>query len=373
MKFGVFMELSVARPWTPESEKRVYDESLAQVQIAEAAGFDQVWVVEHHFMEEHSHCAAPEIFLTAAAMKTTTMRLGTGIVVCVPKVNHPARIAERLAMVDVISGGRVEVGTGRSGTWTELGGFGVNPDTTKKAWDEVVRALPKMWSDEMFSWDGVSFSMPPRNVLPKPIQKPHPPMWVAVNAPGTELDAADRGMGALGQTFGTPASMEGRIAEYRRRIQLCEPVGGFVNDQFATVNFMHCHEDSERAQAYTRRLLDTFQFQAAQAINARDVIGRGYSTAGLLPQLRAESVALSGSASKTAVPEGFAAGDPQRVITVLKGWEAAGVDRINFLLNTGDVVPHAEVCASLELFGREVMPAFQGTADAAPLPALERV
>src|SRR5437764_2717940 len=122
MQFGIFLELSVGRPWAPDSEQRVYAESLEQVRVAEQLGFDQVWVVEHHFMEEHSHCAAPEMFLVACAAHTTSMRLGTGITVCVPQINHPVRIAERIAMLDILSNGRAELGTGRSGTWTELGG-----------------------------------------------------------------------------------------------------------------------------------------------------------------------------------------------------------------------------------------------------------
>ncbi len=177
MKFGIFYELSVPRPWDREAEKRVYDHALEQVVLADQLGFDQVWAVEHHFLEEYSHCSAPEIFLTACAAKTERIRPGFGIVVCVPEFNHPIKIAERTATLDIISGGRLEVGTGRSATWTELGGFRANPDETKKSWDEFVHCLPKMWTQERFSYQGRSWSMPQRTILPKPYQKPHPPMW----------------------------------------------------------------------------------------------------------------------------------------------------------------------------------------------------
>ena len=168
MKFGIFYEISVPRPWTPEREKQVYDNCLEQVVLADQLGFDTVWAVEHHFLEEYSHCSAPEIFLTACAMKTQHIRVGHGIAVCVPEINHPIRIAERAAVLDIVSGGRLEFGTGRSATWTELGGFGANPDNTKATWDEFCRAIPKMWTQERYAHDGVAFSMPSRAVLPLP-------------------------------------------------------------------------------------------------------------------------------------------------------------------------------------------------------------
>jgi alkanesulfonate monooxygenase SsuD/methylene tetrahydromethanopterin reductase-like flavin-dependent oxidoreductase (luciferase family) len=148
MKFGLFYELSVPRPWTRESDRTVYMNALEQVQLADELGFDQVWAVEHHFLEEYSHCPAPELFLTACAMTTKKIRVGHGIVICVPEFNHPIKIAERTAVLDILSGGRLEVGTGRSATWTELGGFRADPDTTKKSWDEFVRCLPKMWTQD---------------------------------------------------------------------------------------------------------------------------------------------------------------------------------------------------------------------------------
>jgi alkanesulfonate monooxygenase SsuD/methylene tetrahydromethanopterin reductase-like flavin-dependent oxidoreductase (luciferase family) len=201
------------------------------VRLADALGFDTVWAVEHHFLEEYSHCSAPEVFLTACAVQTRQIRVGHGAVVCVPEMNHPVRVAERAAVLDIISGGRLEVGTARSSTWTELGGFNVDPDTTKKTWDEYVRVLPKMWTQERFAWDGVSFRMPERSVLPKPIQKPHPPLWVTVTSPGTELDAAERGIGSLGVAAASFAEQERRTREYHRRIRRCEPVSSVVNEQ----------------------------------------------------------------------------------------------------------------------------------------------
>ena len=243
MKFGLFYEISVPRPWTRETEKTVYDRCLEQVKLADELGFESVFAVEHHFLEEYSHCPAPELFLTACAMITKRIRVGHGIIVCVPEFNHPIKIAERTAVLDILSGGRLEVGTGRSATWTELGGFRANPDETKKTWDEFVRCLPQMWTQERYSYQGRSWSMPQRTIVPKPYQKPHPPLWVAVTSPGTEIDAAERGMGSLGLTFGGFKEQEEKVNNYRKIIRNCEPVGKFVNEKVATVNFLYCHND----------------------------------------------------------------------------------------------------------------------------------
>src|SRR5262245_11939198 len=123
MKLGIFYEHSVQRPWSDISEWRVYHQGLEQVCVAEEVGFDQVWEVEHHFLEEYSHSSAPEVFLAAVATQTKAIHIGQGVNVCLPPMNHPARIAERAATLDIISNGRLEFGTGRSATWTELAGF----------------------------------------------------------------------------------------------------------------------------------------------------------------------------------------------------------------------------------------------------------
>ena len=371
MKFGVFYELSVPRPWDREAERSVYMNALEQVRLADELGFDQVWCVEHHFLEEYSHSSAPELFLTACAMQTKNIRVGHGIVVCVPQFNHPVRIAERAAVLDILSGGRLEFGTGRSATWTELAGFQADPDETKKTWDEFVRVIPKMWTQERFSHQGRAFSMPSRAILPKPYQKPHPPMWVAVTSPGTELDAADRGLGSLGLTFGGVAEQEKKIAEYRRRIKSCDPVGEFVNEQVNTVNFLYCHENSETGLNTGRRLAGTFNYLAAQLLSAREAYPtRSYPSQGLLPQLRQES-ASPGDGGK--VPDALCIGDPARIIEAVKSWESVGVDRINFLLNAVETVPQQEVLDSLRLFAKEVMPAFGGSSQSTVQSSQSRV
>lgn len=352
MKFGVMFQLSVPRPWTRESERTVINNALEQVKLADELGFDYAWSTEHHFLEEYSHSSCPEMFLTACAMVTRRIRLGHGIVVCVPQYSSPIRIAERTAMLDILSGGRLEVGTGRSATWTELAGMGADFETTKQTWDEYVHVIPKMWTQERFSYRGRFFSMPERAILPKPYQKPHPPMWVAVTSPGTEVDAARRGLGSLGLSFGTLKDQERVIQNYRKIIKTCDPVGAFVNEHVATVSFMFCHEDDAVAVKMGGLLNGGFRPLAAQFVHPPEAIPTKPTQAqGLLSSLR--------QGDGPPPREGSTIGDPHHIITELKRYESMGVDTMNLILNVVECVPQEEVLKSLRLFAKEVMPHFK--------------
>src|ERR1700690_3230867 len=354
------MELSVPRPWTPESERQVYANALEQVRVADELGFDYVWAVEHHFLEEYSHCSAPDLFLTACAMQTSRIRVGPGVVACVPQYQSPIRIAERAAVLDILSGGRVELGTGRSATWTELGGFRANADETKKTWDEFVRVIPKMWTQERFSWQGRAFSMPERAVLPKQPQPPPPPMWVAVTSPGTEFDAADRGLGCLGLTPGGFQESEKKINGYRARVANCDPVGSFVNDKVSTINFLSCAEDGDRARKAGLRVASIFSYMASQLLSAKEVLPtRSYPSEGLLPALRREA---GGPGDAAQGFKGVTMGTPDDVASAIRKWESVGYDGINFFVNFMEVLPQQYVLDSLRLFAKEVMPQFKDPA-----------
>ena len=332
MKFGIFFELSVPRPFSPEREREVIVNALEQARVADALGFECAWVVEHHFLEEYSHSSAPELFLTAVAMQTQRIRVGHGAVVCVPEIDHPIRVAERAAFLDLLSGGRLEFGTARSSTWTEIGGFEADPDDTKKDWDEYVRVLPKMWMQETFAHRGRCFSMPERAVLPKPLQKPHPPIWVTVTSPGTELDAADRGIGCLGVATASYAEQERRTREYHRRIQLCDPVGAAVNDRVAILNFLYCHEDARRRSragpALPRHLRALERAPPVHARGLPDVAPTNRSRTSR-PRRRRRA----GRAIARACPTGSASAIRTGIISAAKRWESIGVDQINLLLN----------------------------------------
>lgn len=203
--------------------------------------------------------------------------------------------------------------------------------------------------------------MPARNVLPKPYQDPHPPMWVTVTSPGTELDAADRGLGCLGVSAAGYEEQERRTKEYHRRINLCDPVGGVINDQVHTMNFLYCHEDYRQARDIGVPMVTSFNIanshlfwtREAYPTNAYQTLGN--AGAGMKPK---KTAADNPSVAK-GLPEGVGVGDPDHLVETIKRWESVGVTGINFLLNAMEIIPQSQVMDSLRLFAREVMPQFQ--------------
>ncbi len=202
MKFGMFFEHQVPRPWNDGDESRVFAEALEQIELADRIGIECAWVVEHHFLEEYSHSSAPELFLAAVSQRTKRIRLGHGIMHTIPAINHPVRVAERIATLDVLSGGRVEFGTGEGSAAAELDGFGVDPTHKRAMWEEGTRIALRCLTENPFTgYVGEHVRLAPRNVAPKPIQRPHPPVWVACTRRETIELAAEHGIGALSFAF----------------------------------------------------------------------------------------------------------------------------------------------------------------------------
>ena len=199
MKFGIFYELQLPRPWEAHSELKLYQDALSQVELADRCGYDYAWMVEHHFLEEYSHCPSPESFLAAASQRTKNIRLGHGILQLT--TNHPARVAERVAVLDLLSNGRCEFGMGESASITELEPFDRSMEDKREVFDEAVQAIFPMFKDGGTEHHGKYFDIPLRNVVPKPLQKPHPPIWMACSQLDTIERAGRCGMGALGFQF----------------------------------------------------------------------------------------------------------------------------------------------------------------------------
>ena len=200
MRFGIFFEHQLPRPWGRDDEHDLLRDALEQVEVAERSGIEYAWQVEHHFLEEYAHGSAPDVFLAAASQRAKRIRLGFGIVPLPVAYNHPARVAETAATLDLISGGRVELGTGETGSGVELEGFGIHRDTKRAQWEEAIDALARMFVEEPFGGArGRYVRMPPRNVVPKPRQRPHPPLWVACSQMETIRMAGRRGLGATGR------------------------------------------------------------------------------------------------------------------------------------------------------------------------------
>lgn len=351
MRFGVFYELQLPKPWSDGAEHRLVHEALEQVRLADRLGIHHAWAVEHHFLEEYSHCSASDVFLSALAASTRDIRLGFGIRQVIPHYNHPARTAESVAMLDLISSGRVEFGIGEGATRLELHGFGI-PAKEKQALSlESAEQIANMMVLEPYpGYEGKGFSMPCRNVIPKPLQKPHPPMWLACTNRKTIETAARNGLGALAFTFVDPEEAKAWSDIYYGiiRSEECVPIGHRVNANIALVAGFSLHRDAEEAR---RRGEDGFAFfrYAINALVANDA-RPGYST------LWEEYETLKGRDLPTIAAPGI--GTPEQLTRHIEEFEAVGVDQIIFL-QQGGKNRHEHICESLELFGAEVLPRFE--------------
>ena len=365
MKFGVFYELQMPKPWDVRSEQRTVHEALEQVELADRLGFDYAWCVEHHFLEEYSHCSAPEVFLAAAAARTKTIRLGHGIRQVIPNYNHPARTAEGLGMLDLISNGRVDFGIGEGATRLELGGFHISAKEKRAMALDAGEQIANMMVLEPYpGFEGKYFSMPCRNVIPKPIQKPHPPMWMACTNRDTIRVAAEHGLGALAFAFVDPDEARKWSTIYYDAIKsdACVPLGHTVNANLAMVSAFSIHPD--RAEAI-RRGQEGFEFFffAVNALVAQDARPGHSHLWESFQRLRGNRTAELIAQAEDAGYRGAGIGTPADMRTHLRESQAAGVDQVIFLQQAGHN-RHQDILAALELFAREVAPEFRQEAAA---------
>jgi alkanesulfonate monooxygenase SsuD/methylene tetrahydromethanopterin reductase-like flavin-dependent oxidoreductase (luciferase family) len=371
VKFGIFYEHQLPRPWREGDELRLFQEALDQVELADRLGIDYAWEVEHHFLEEYSHSSAPEVFLAACSQRTRRIRLGHGIVLMPPGYNPPARVAERIATLDLVSQGRVDFGTGESSSIAELGGFGVSVAEKREMWREAVEQVANMLvMDPYPGFIGKYFSMPCRNVIPKPVQKPHPPLWVACSNRDTIHLAARLGMGALTFAFVDPAEARKWVSEYYQIIRTeCVPIGHAVNANIAMVTGFSCHEDEAEAR---RRGEDGFRFFG---------YGLGHHYIFGTHKPGRTDIWKSFEKARPLLPDAGASrgiGTPDQLREHLASFEDAGVDQVIFI-QQGGRNRHQHICESLELFAARVLPEFAERAEARArrkdeelAPAIER-
>ena len=372
MKFGIFYEHQLPRPWTESSEQRLIADALDQIELADRLGVQYLWEVEHHFLEEYSHSSAPEVFLAAASQRTRRMRIGHGVVQTAPGYNHPARIAERIAMLDLVSNGRVEFGTGESSSEAELGGFGVDRDTKREAWLEGLEVAVRCMTETPFGGvDGRFVTMPPRNVVPKPVQKPHPPLWVACSRRDTILLAAEKGIGALSFAFVEPEDARQWVADYEAVLRdRCVPVGLSVNPQVACVTPMMCAPKEEDALARGLEGANFFGYSLAHFYVFGDHVPAGTDVwrefverrgkMGYSPEAAlAVRQEVLGAKAEWGEQRGLrgAIGTPDQLRQFLRRYEEAGVDQLIFVMQAGNN-RHEHIMESIELFGTEVLPEF---------------
>lgn len=360
MEFGLLFEIQTERPFEEGREAATWHQAIEQAALAEQVGFDAIWAVEHHFLVEYAHCSAPEIFLSAVSQRTERVRLGHGVAIAPPPVNHPFRLAERVAALDIVSNGRVDVGFGRGFSELEQRGFGLDPEQSRDMATEAVRSIPRMWAPGEFPGaTGKFVDLPPRTVIPKPLQQPHPPMWWACTSPASFDLAGDMGLGCLCFAFQPPEELSERMASYRARASsTATPAGAFVNNKVAGYTVALCLEDRAEAQRLggygylfnLRRWMDYIRPFAE--LPSHDFYAKLLDN----PLLEALDSVDSASVGSMLAELGYCAvGDPDDCLSVVKRHEALGIDQILVLMQTGGV-SHEKVCESIRLFGSEVIP-----------------
>ncbi|MEU2613185.1 LLM class flavin-dependent oxidoreductase [Micromonospora sp. NPDC007271] len=348
MQFGMFFELQLPRPWRPDSEQELVRNALHWAEAGERAGIEYAWAQEHHFLEEYSHSTAPEVFLAAVSQRTTRMRLGHGITLMAPAYNHPARVAERIGMLDLVSGGRVEWGTGESSSRLELEGFRANYIEKRAMWAEGLRQATLMMASEPYPGHrGRYFSMPPRNVVPKPVQGPHPPLWVACTNRETLKMAARLGLGALTFSFMDAGEARFWVNEYYETFEReCRPIGQTVNPNVAMLAGLMLHRDADVARERGLEGQQFFKWALAHYYRFGAHVPGRTSLWEEFQRTRPEPMAGLGAVN-----------DPAGAREHFRELEDAGVDQV-ILLQQGGRYEHEHICESLDLFGREVLPEF---------------
>jgi alkanesulfonate monooxygenase SsuD/methylene tetrahydromethanopterin reductase-like flavin-dependent oxidoreductase (luciferase family) len=362
MEFGLFYEIPVPRPRSRKSELEAYRNTLDAAVLGDRLGFHSFWTVEHHFLDEFSHCSAPGVLYGAVAARTRNLRIGHGVRLLPFPYNHPVRAAEAAAVVDLVSEGRLEFGTGRSATRIELEGFGIRPEQTRPMWEEALRVIVGAWTEEEFSWEGEHFQVPPRRVVPRPLQDPHPPLWAATTSPPSHEMIGRMGLGLLSFTIGVPPEDLGeRIALYRKGIAEAEPIGRFVNARAATFTMVHCAETTKEAVADAR---ESFAWYAQTGVRQIQTLGQWQI------ELEKEYATYEYTKPIAEMDPSFltfdfleqtgacVVGDPERCIETARRYQAAGCELLLCLVQP-HAIPQDKVMRSIELLGEHVLPALK--------------
>lgn len=389
MILDIFSELQKARPWPPAHERAVLQEAVAQARLADELGYGCWWNVEHHGAVEFSYSSAPELMPVLLSQHTERLRFGHSGILAPFAINHPVRVAERAAFIDLVSGGRLELGLARSGG-TEWDTFGVDPDTSRAQLREAFHMIPKMWTQDSFKWDGEFCQVPERNIVPKPLQKPHPPMWQTCTSPESFEMAGELGVGALATTLLSPLdSLRTLFGHYQQGLDRCQPCGERVNAQRSVFTFVHCAETRAEAVAsgageaalwFVNAAPRVFQVPRSiwiDAIRGQLAVNDPGATRALaepeapppdddvddpVPVIRLLNRQRAGQALDPEevyevldAVESVIIGDPERCEAKMRGYAALGADRLMCLMQFGALAPE-RIEASLRITGEVLLP-----------------
>ena len=352
MKFGLMTQIQMPRPWSVDTELNAYHDAIAQAVAGEAAGFDHYWITEQHFFTEIGHSACPDMLLSAISQRTSRIRLGFSVVLMT--VNNPFAIAERVATLDLLSRGRVDFGMGRGSTPYMIDAFRVGRTEEHARAEEATAAVMQIFAEQRFSgYKGEHFNLPARDVLPRVIQRPHPPLWSAASNLASYERAGQRGLGVIGVTRNSVSETREAIRTYRQAIRSADPVGfvgAYPNEQVAGFALACCHEDDrtgrDRACAAARWYngdndaeLNSVRFASAGGVDA------------VVSKFRNRS-------NDELIEDGMAVGgNPDTICRVVEKWAEAGLDQMIFLLQAGRAT-HDQVLRSIDLIGEKVIPRF---------------
>lgn len=373
MKLDLLYEIDVPKPWGKphpwgqrEAEQRAYREALEQIRFADTLGFKTVWLVEHHFREGRSHCPAPEVVIGALSQTTENLRLGFGVTLMPYGFTHPARVAEKVATADILSGGRVEWGTGRSTPMEQIA-FGVDREHSREQWQEAIQAVVGMWEEEYFEFHSRWIDFPRRMITPKPFQDPHPPCWMAATSDGSPAVAGKLGLGLLSFSILQPITKMGEhIRQYREAAADPTPITRVTTNKVAAYTLVHCAESMEKAAEngiwesvwWWYKNLAEFTKQWELPHLPPEEQDR------VFPLLKRQ---MEGKFD----PRDFDAadmiivGDPERCYEKMIKYQDLGVDQLICYVQFG-YLPHESVMRTIELLGKEVIPELERRAVAAP-------
>ena len=397
MEIDIFCEVEKAN-LKPGEEGQLLRETLAQAELADKMGYGCWWEVEHHGAVEMSYSSAPEVILSAIAQRTKRIRIGHAAALAPHNINHPVRVAERAATLDLLSNGRLEMGFARS-TVPEWRTFQIDPSDTRRQQIETMRMVPQMWTQERFSWDGEDIKIKDLSVIPKPQQKPHPPMWsMATSEDGFKV-AGEAGVGVVGVTLMLPLDTMAQLFQtYRTALKTADPVGSFVNAQTGVFTFVHCAETMDKAIEngaaaamawYQNAIVKFFELkelllQQEQAVLAGLAEAGGHdgvkldAGAGLIGDIRPEGINEQDELTQATLrivgrlargeeitneevynvlnkQDSVIIGDPPTVRRKMERYRDIGTDRLLCFQQVGGLA-HSAVMDSIRLVGEEVIP-----------------
>ena len=363
MKLDIMYEIDAPKPWDGEhpygqrnAEQKAYKNTLEQVRLADQVGFNTVWLVEHHFREGRSHCPASDVVHGAFSQITENIRLGFGVCLMPHEFTPPMRVAEKVATVDVLSGGRVEWGTGRS-TPMEQMAFGVDIERSKEKAQAAIKSVVGMWGEEYYEEHSEFLDFPRRMVTPKPVQDPHPAPWMAATSEGSSELAGSLGMGLLSFAILQPvSSMAKTIGAYRDAAAKAQPITKVRNDRVAAYTLAHCAPTMSKAEEndvwesvwwwYHNLAQFTLEWEFSH-----------------LPQDQQDKYFpfLKQHADGDFDPRAFndmdmiIVGDPDQCMEKVLKYESIGVDQL-ICYQTFGHLEHEAVMQSIELLGKEIAP-----------------